>query len=337
MDIRILFVFVPLYVKYNYGIALLSSLCKVFGVKTEVYLLDNIDKFSDYLDNKHFNYVCFSCVTKYDYELSLPFMQIASTKGTITLLGGVFPRLGTYLQAPVDLICRGEAEMLPLFLTKDYTKLFESPQYYDDLNELPLPDYELFKDIPYNRELPFGSWDKILPYSSSRGCLFRCYFCAVSYQPLGVRIRTKVGKDLGRIIGEYSPDIIHFMDELIPYYDEAWRESWGDLNFPFAAYIRADISEKQLIWLKDHGLVGCFFGVESGNETYRNDVLGKKLSDRQIKRTVCQLKEMEIPFMASYMTEMPGETWPMKAETVRLSREIGGNPIFYRYENLGEG
>jgi len=334
MDLKVLFAFYPLYVKYNNGIALLSALCKAFDIKTEVYLLDNLVKFSNYLDNNKINVICFSCVTKFDYELSLPFMRIASHYGVVTMLGGVYPRYGFPLQAPVNVICRGEAEMLPLFLTQGYDKLFREPEYCDDLNELPLPDYELFKEIPYNRELPLGSWEKKLPYSSSRGCPFKCNFCAVSLQVPGVRIRTKVGGDLERITDLYEPDVIHFLDELIPYYDEAWRESWGDFKFPFVSYIRADITGKQLTFLKDHGLSGCFFGIESGNERFRNEVLGKNLSDHQIKSTVGLLKEMNVPFMASYMQGTPGETWEIKAETVKMSREIAGYPVFWAYDNL---
>jgi radical SAM superfamily enzyme YgiQ (UPF0313 family) len=74
--------------------------------------------------------------------------------------------------------------------------------------------------------------------------------------------------------------------------------------------------------------------VESGNEQYRNEVLGKQLSDKQIRTTVDLLNEMGIPFMASYMRGMPGETWEMQAETVKMSREIAGYPVFGQYENL---
>jgi anaerobic magnesium-protoporphyrin IX monomethyl ester cyclase len=334
MDIKILFAFYPLFVSYNHGIALLSSLCGAFGIKSDIYLLDNVEKFGKYLDNNSVNCICFSCVTKYDYNLSLAFMDVAKQKGIVIMLGGVYPRLITSLGAPVDLVCRGEGEMLPLFFTKGYKDIFESIQYYDDLNNLPLPDYEIFKNIPYDRVLPFGNWKKPLPYSSSRGCPFRCSFCQVSCQSPGVRIRAKVNSDLNRIVGAYKPDVIHFLDELIPYYNEHWQESWGEFKHPFVSYIRADITESQLVWLKDHGLSGCFFGIESGNERYRNEILKKNLSDKQIEKTVSMLKEMNIPFMASYMRGMPGESWEMQAETVSLSRRLGGNPVFYSYENI---
>jgi radical SAM superfamily enzyme YgiQ (UPF0313 family) len=331
---KILFAFYPIYVSYNHGIAVLSSLCRKCGIDVDVYLLDNVDKFNTYINENEFSHIAFSCVTKYDYLLSLPFMQVASDGGRTTMLGGVFPRLPVQLHAPVDIICRGEGEMLPLFLLEQYTGLFRSQELYPDLNRLPMPDYELFQDIAYDRVLPFDLAVPALPYSSSRGCAFRCNFCAVSLQPAGVRIRTKVEEDLKLLTDKYNPGVIHFLDELIPYYNEEWRESWGDFQFPFVSYIRADITEKQLRWLKDKGLAGCFFGIESGSEEYRNKVLGKNLTNKQIYNTVEQLKEMGVPYMASYMRGMPGETWEMQADTLELADTVSGYSIFYAYENL---
>jgi radical SAM superfamily enzyme YgiQ (UPF0313 family) len=334
MAMKILFAFYPLYVSYNHGIAVLSTACKLSGVETDLYLLDNVQSFTDYIDSHDFHYIAFSCVTKHDYNLSVPFMIEATKRGVTTILGGVYPRLPIVLYSYTTLICRGEGELLPLFLTKEYTGLFQEPQRCIDLNKLPLPDYELFIDIPYDRDLPFKDYGKILPYSSSRGCPYKCNFCAVSVQPSGVRIRTNVENDLMLLTEEYNPGIIHFLDELVPYYSEAWKESWGNFHFPFIAYIRGDIKQSQLIWLKDRGMVGCFFGVESGNEVYRNTVLNKQLSNAQILNTVAVLKEMDMPYMVSYMRGTPEETWEMQSETVQFMRTVGGFPTIYNYESL---
>ena len=335
MSKHILFVFFPLYVKWSHGIALLSAICKLQGIKTSLYLLDTHERFKKYLEDNPCDYLGFSCVCVHDYLLSKPFMETAKEMGKIILLGGVYPRHGSYIDAPVDYICRGDGEMLPNFLTTGNTELFDEVQIRKNLNDLPLPDYDLFQGIPYNRELPFAPEIKnILSYHSSRGCPYQCSFCEVVYQPQEVRFRTMVGEDLSYLVDRYKPEMVLFGDELLPYYYEPWRESWGDFKFPFVAYIRADISESLLIWLHDRGLKGCFFGIESADETYRNEVLGKKLSDAALYRTVNLLKDMGIPFMVAYMRGTPGETWPMQAQTEKLCRTIGGYPIIYQYEDL---
>ena len=52
-----------------------------------------------------------------------------------------------------------------------------------------------------------------------------------------------------------------------------------------------------LDWLIDRGLIGCAFGVESGDERYRNDVLRKGLTDEALWRTVAALNAAGVWFM----------------------------------------
>ncbi len=338
MDLKkkILFAFYPLYVKYNHGIALLSALCKARGIDTDIYVLDSVDNFSNYILKNRIVFVGFSCVTEHDYKKCLPFMEEARRIGCISMLGGVYPKRGTALDAPVDFICIGEGEKLPDFILHGDDRLFKEKMLCEDINALPLPDYELFRDIPFERDIPFLKGKKVLPYHSSRGCPYSCSFCEIQGQPKVVRCRYKVQEDLSYLIGKYSPDIVFIGDELLPYYTGQWRDSWGDFRYPFVAYIRADIPEDMLVWLHDRGMVGCAFGVESGDEQYRNDVLRKGLNDYEIFRTVEMLKRLRIEYVPFYMTDTPGETFAIKAKTFRMSKKLGGYPVVWKYENLFE-
>ena len=253
---RILFCFYPLFVAYNHGIALLSSLCRTRGIETHLHILSESEAFLNALTDADPQYVGFSCVTIHDYEKCIPFMELARSEGKIVLLGGTYPRLGRCKDAPADFICEGEGETLPDFILNGDGGLFRKRVLYEGgLDALPLPDYELFKDIPFRRtDLMPG---KVIPYYSSRGCPFKCSFCQVKYQPRGVRIRRRVGEDLAFLTEKYRPDSLFIGDELIPYYDDEWRESWGDFTFPFFAYIRADVSLDNLFWLHERGMNGA--------------------------------------------------------------------------------
>lgn len=331
---RILFTFYPLYVRYNHGLALLSALCEEKGIDTDLYILDDVQRFTDYVTSRKATHIAFSCVTEHDYKLCLPFMKAAKGLGCILYLGGVYIRRGLPSDAPVDYICRGEGETLPDFLLYGDDRLFTEKMLCRDINALPLPNYELFKNIPFERGTPFLEGKKVLPYYSSRGCSYKCSFCEVQGQPRALRFRCQVQDDL-RILSEvYSPDIFFMGDELLPYYNERWRDSWGDFRHPFTAYIRADISEESLLWLHDRGMVGCAFGIESGDERYRNEVLNKNLTDKDIYRTVGLLKKLDIKYAAFYMTNTPQETFAIRAKTCRMAQEIGGYPYIWEYENL---
>lgn len=331
---KILFCFYPLYIKYNHGIALLSALCKERGILAELYVLDNIENFSRYLQAADSDYISFSCVTVHDYIKCQPFIHEAKRLGKTVLLGGVYVKGGRQIDAPADYVCKGEGETLPDFILNGDDRLFKDKMFCKDIHNLPLPDYEMFKDIPFERShLLKGKY--VLPYYSSRGCPYKCSFCEVMSQPKGVRIKYRVKEDLTYLKKTYSPDLFFIGDELLPYYDERWRASWGDFRYQFFAYIRADICKSQLLWLIDRGMFACAFGVESGDERYRNEVLKKGLKDDDIFRTVKILKEHSILYAPFFMTDTPKETFEIKAKTHKMAREIEGQPFMWQYENLG--
>jgi len=337
--VRILFSFFPLFVAYNHGIALLSALCKAQGIETFLYILDDPEVFKSYLRDSDIPCVGFSCVTEHDYLKSIPFMEIAHEERKLVMLGGVYPRRMKYMpEAPADLICFGEGELLPEFFLSGDLEIFAKLMFYPDLNKLPLPDYELFKDIPFERaQLPVMKDKRILPYYSSRGCPYNCSFCEVRYQPKGVRIRYNVRDDISYLVDRYQPDIVFMGDALLPYYDKKWRDSWNDMIFPFAAYIRGDIPGDILQWLIEHGMIACAFGIESGNEEYRNNILKKQLLDSDIFNTVKILQKNNVEYAPFYMTDTPGETFTLKAQTYKMADKTGGYPVFFKYEELGTG
>ena len=329
---KILFAFYPLHIKYNHAIALLSALCREKEIETDIHLLNTEDMFLKYILSSQPDYIGFSCVTKHDYEMCLPFMEIARHLGIETIAGGVYVRRIGY--APVDHVCKGEGESLPDFILKENTELFMKDLYTENLNSLPLPDYELFKNIPFKRGMPVLEGKKVLPYYSSRGCPHKCSFCEISYQSGKVRIRTRVKEDLSYLSEKYHPDVFFIGDELLPYYSPEWRDSWGKFSHPFVAYIRADIQEDQLKFLHDRGMTGCAFGVESGDEVFRNEMLNKNLSDADIYNTVEMLHKYNIQYVHFYMSDLPGETWEMTAKTHRMATSLGGNYLIFKYENL---
>jgi radical SAM superfamily enzyme YgiQ (UPF0313 family) len=332
---KILFAFYPLFVKYNHGIALLSALCKERGIETSLFLLDDPEGFINYLEGKHFDYVGFSCVTVHDYELSIPFIIIAKRMGFTILLGGVyFRRTEKAEEVPYDHLCKGEAETLPDFILDSDDQLFREKMLCEALNDLPLPDYQLFRDIPFERDNPVLQGKRILPYSSSRGCPFDCSFCEVKGQPKILRFRYKIGRELAFLAAKYGPDLFFITDELMPYYNTRWLDAWEGFAYPFAGYIRADIQTAQLEALHERGMIACIFGVESGDEEYRNAVLGKRLRNADVYRTVDTLQRLGIDYATFWMSGTPGETFAINAQTRKMARSLGGHSYIWHYENL---
>jgi len=124
-------------------------------------------------------------------------------------------------------------------------------------------------------------------------------------------------------------------DALLPYYDRGWRKSWGNFSHPFYCYIRADVEPKILNWLIDRGLTACAFGVESGDEEYRNKILHKQLNDKDLFRTMDILTKRNVTAIPFFMRHSPGETLEIELATHKMSKLLGPHPILFEYEELG--
>lgn len=324
----------PLSVRYNAGLALLSAILKARGIGTDLCLLSSESEFLRRLVGWHGPFVCFSAVTGVDYLRSLPYMKLAHEAGKTVLLGGTWAGLGKPVPEYVDYVCRGDGETLATFFLTGDDGLFRERLVTRDLNALPLPDYAMWEGIPFDRGLPETAGKYCLPYISSRGCPYPCTFCQIRQQPKGMRIRTKVEHDLRELTARYHPDLWFIGDALLPYFSQAWRESWGDFRAPFVAYIRADISPDDLGWLIDRGMTGCAFGVESGDEDYRNRVLRKGLTDDDLWRTVHALQRAGVWYVPYFMYGTPGETLVHRTKTAAMARTIGRYAVTWAYEAL---
>lgn len=330
-QMRVMFAFYPSHIRYNHGLSLLSALCKQRGIAVDLHLLGDRERFRGGLRETHYDHVCLSCTARIDFERSLPFAVIAGESGASVLWGGPW---AVMMPDSLPRVCRGDGETLPDFLLSGDDTLFREKLTLRDLNALPLPDYELFAGIPFSRGYGILEKKVQLPYFSSRGCPYECTFCLTRFQSQPPRVRTRVKEDLTELTEIYKPDLIFMGDALLPYWSRAWRESWGDFRYPFFAYIHAGIDQANLGWLIDRGLSACSFGIESGDERHRNEVLGKSLTDEQLWRTVETLKRHNIPFVPFYMTHSPGETFMIRKKTHDLKDKVGGFPVIWEYEQL---
>ena len=330
----IMFCFYPLYVQWNHGIALLSALCGKEGIETSLCLLRDLDEFGKRLSDYTGEYVGFSAVCAEDLTRSVPFMDMAKRAGKTVLLGGVWAGLDKPAPDCVDYVCRGDGETLPAFILEGDRSLFENKLVCADLDSLPIPEFDLFEGFPFERGFPALNGKRVLPYVSSRGCIHECAFCQIQHQPKGMRIRRKMGEDLSFLRDKYNPDVFFLGDAMLPYHDRGWRESWGDFRHPFVCYLRADIKPETLEWLIERGMVGCAFGVESGDETFRNERLKKGLSDEQVFATVDVLRRCGVEYVPFFITDLPGENFLMKTKTAKMAATIGGYPIIWQYESL---
>ncbi len=332
---RVLFAYYPFKVHYNHGIALLSSILRNKGIEVFVIELGQLTHIKKIIKELKPDYVGFSMVCAQEYNQCLPFMKEAKKIGACVLVGGVYPRRGAFIDpSACDYICRGEGEILSNFILNGDKTIFETPYIHDDLDFLPLPDMNHLTGFEFDREIPFLKGIRIIPYHSSRGCPYSCSFCEVQFQPKKIRIKSTIREDLEILSNKFRPNLFHIMDELIPYYSEKWRSQMDGNKYPFMAYIRADIPQDHLEFLISNGLKVAVFGIENGDEDYRNKVLRKELMDYDIYRTVAILRANKIFYVPFYMIHGPFETDEIRGKTIGMARGIGGFPVLWEYEPL---
>ncbi|MFA5778606.1 MAG: radical SAM protein [Elusimicrobiota bacterium] len=340
--------FVQNYYEQVLGIMQISACLKKHGFKTDVVIGTMQDIIKKTLAEKP-RVIGFYCTTGFHHRnisIAAGIKKILGDK-ILTIFGGPHPTFVPDMIKPegVDIICRGEGEAAVLELLqalqsgKDYTgiknltvkkngKIYENEiRPFCDVNTLPHPDREIYRDIKYiyknkRQEVMFG-----------RGCPFDCTFCSTHayrelYKGKGNYVRMRSVADIiaefKNIKNRYNPSCFFFHDDTFifkkDYCFELLNTYKKEINLPFACLLRADLVTDSLMkLLKETGCYFVYFGIESGNEKLRNLVLKKNISDEHILNCASLLHKYKIPFATFNMIGLPDETLRDVWDTVNIN------------------
>lgn len=251
----------------------------------------------------------------------------------------------------IDVICRGEGEAALLEFVhavetrSDKTKIKNLWIKQDgrifrnglrpltrELDEMEFPDRDLYNEYPFIRNEPISR------VMATRGCPYSCSFCFESayrklYEDVGYEIRKRsagnIIEELGILKKRHGKRQIWFIDDLFSLQDKQWlKELMGrysqEIALPFNCHTRIDLIDEEIAGiLKGSGFcAGVSFGIETGNEDYRRNVLKKVIYDSQIKKGAAILKRHKLVFSTTNMIGLPGERIEEALSTVMLNREI---------------
>lgn len=270
------------------------------------------------------------------------------------VFGGVhatfFPEL---IENPfVDAVCRGEGEgafaeyvgaladrrstagILNLWV-KHGGAIHRNPlrPLINDLDSLPFPDRSLY----YSR-YPFLRDNPVKNFLASRGCPFSCSFCFNRpwrrlYRESGCALRPRarsaenVIAEIDSLRGRYPMERIAFQDENFCL-DKAWLLRFLDLyassvSLPFFCMLHVSAVDEEIVAaLKSANCYRTTFGLETGYERLRREVLKKDVSDDRIRFVASLLHSYGIPFHTTNIFCFPEETYDSAVKTVRLNADI---------------
>ncbi|MGE5360885.1 MAG: B12-binding domain-containing radical SAM protein [Bacteroidales bacterium] len=199
-----------------------------------------------------------------------------------------------------------------------------------DLDSLPMPYRQLYGKYEFIRQLP------VKRFITGLGCPFRCTFC---HNPLEMEVFAGKGryirqKSVERVIAEIRDARedgylrrVHFSDDLFGlnrrWLDEFLAAYKRDVGLPFSCNVRVDLVDDGLARaMAEAGCWGVSFGIESGSEHLRNEILKKNLSDEAILANARCMKKHGIRLVTSNIFALPGETLDDAFKTLSLNQRL---------------
>jgi anaerobic magnesium-protoporphyrin IX monomethyl ester cyclase len=196
----------------------------------------------------------------------------------------------------------------------------------EELDELPFPDRTLMK-----RKAPF--FYERINLITSRGCAYDCPYCYNSTmrhlyaeRPNLYRRRSveNVLAEIRAIRQRQKVKFILFHDDiftLLPEWVSEFSERYGrEFHIPFSCNIRIDcINEKIIALLKRAGCFSVSFGLESGDDYVRKDLLKKKIEKEKIIEVSCLIKSYGIKLRTTNVIGAVPSTLAADIETLKLN------------------
>ncbi len=283
------------------------------------------------------------------FKTAIEFLQkVKETDSSIFTIGGG-PMMTTssndlLIQDSLDFGVIGEGELtleellksefknlklIPGLAFKEEGRVIENParDHLENLDELPFLDFSLVdieKYLSFQEKLGMPRW---LFLSTSRGCTFKCTFCATPVLWPGKMRRVSVErliKELNHYKELFSNSNFGFMDDSF-FSDKKWLNEFfdqiTDLNRLYCCIGRADHLE--LNDVKRLAETGCHYvalGVETGVQE-RQSKIRKHLNLDKVKRSVKALAENGILTKCFFMLGFPDETIEEMRKTINFAVE----------------
>jgi radical SAM superfamily enzyme YgiQ (UPF0313 family) len=287
--------------------------------------------------------VGFGCVSQ-NYDIAKNHAQLCRAAGARVMLGGVhISMLPQSLSNDFDVACLGEGEetikaLVELFMDKhafpadklnnipgiafhqgDEIVITPPRPLIADLDSIPIPCYELL-DVSAHRYL-----------FTSRGCPYRCVFCASSRFWNKVRFHSpdRIIEEI-EVLSGLGARMVSFYDDLFTADTRRLEEIAARIagspllrRMKFTCSLRANtVTEQTASLLKQMNVVSCGLGLESGNQEILTYLKGGGIRVEDNKRAVSILKKQGIKANASFVIGSPQETAAQMMDTYRFIRTV---------------
>ena len=211
------------------------------------------------------------------------------------------------------------------------------------------PPFEPIDALPYMARDMLNERHGVTHMVTQRGCPFPCTYCAARkfhdlYGGIGSygrrRSHENVMAEIRHLVDTQFVSYITFLDDtftLSPsWVREFCKQYKAEFNMPFSLHARAEtVNPKMLDQLADAGCLHITYGVESGSERVRREIMKRIVTNDHLLKTFKATQEVGILVTANYILGTPGETYDEVLETMalhhRLQPDDFGYFVFYPY------
>ncbi|MEM1162162.1 MAG: radical SAM protein [Pseudomonadota bacterium] len=205
------------------------------------------------------------------------------------------------------------------------------------------PPVEDINDVPFMaRDMLDERWG-VVHMTTQRGCPFPCTYCAARmydqlYDGIGKYGRRRsvqsVLAELEKIRDEDQLSYVIFLDDTFtinhPWVHEFSKIFPDRIGVPFSIHARAETMRPDLIdALAQAGCAHVVYGVESGSERMRREVMKRPVSNDRLVETFERTKAAGMMVTANYMMGLPGETPEDLQATIDLHHRL--DPLDFGY------
>ncbi|MCL5018802.1 MAG: B12-binding domain-containing radical SAM protein [Candidatus Pacearchaeota archaeon] len=208
----------------------------------------------------------------------------------------------------------------------------------EELDELPFPDFE-----DYELEKYFLINNNHLPIMGSRGCPYACTYCsnhAIKKKLEGkyVRIRSvdSMIKEIELRIKQYynkGMKYLFFYDDtfildknFVFDFCKAFKEKGFDKKIKWNVNVRANLVTDEIIkTMKDAGCYEVRMGVEAGNNSIRNDLYKRYMTEEQIYNAVRIIKKYGLHLRVQFIVGAPYDTIETMNESYVMAKKINAD------------
>lgn len=285
----------------------------------------------------------------------------------VTVMGGVHPTSlpeRVMADANIDFAILGEGEeRLPRFLKilgehaapefsemdgvayRQAERVIIRPAtaFVEDLDRFPLPDYRFLnwdKVMRFQQGAAGGMGTKRTPVGTimtSRGCPFRCCFCA-GWRTMGRKMRLRsvanVLREVDMLVRDYGVREIVFQDdEMYANVDravaivEGIRQRKYDLIWKNSNLASWRMNYELLKLMKESGCYQITISPESGSDRVLREVIHKPAKKADALRVSQWCRDLGLELQADFVIGFPGETWDEIRQTTAFAEELDADSV----------